>query len=193
MLSKTLEAVLNDTFRRAKSKKHEFMSVEHLLLALLDDEETHEILLSVGADIEELKSGLNKYIESNVSELPDGKETQPTLGFQTVLQRAVFHVQSSGRKEVTGGNVLVAIFSEDESHVAHLLKQQGINKLDVVTYVAHSISINTSSSASIYSSGTEKSRLENVESKVDQILTELRDLSEKVQQISDRLGPEEKS
>ena len=193
MLSKKLEIVLNDTFQHAKSKKHEFMTVEHLLLELLDDDETRDVLLSVDAEIDDLKSGLNEYIESNVAELTDGKETQPTLGFQRVLQRAVFHVQSSGRKEVTGGNVLVAIFSEDESHAAYLLKQQGINKLDVVTYVAHSISTNTSSSASIYSSGTEKSRLDNIESKVDQLLSELRELSEKVQKLSDPPGPEEKS
>ncbi len=200
MLSKKLEIVLNDTFQHAKSKKHEFMTVEHLLLELLDDDETRDVLLSVDAKIDDLKSGLNEYIESNVSQ-GDGKETQPTLGFQRVLQRAVFHVQSSGRKEVTGGNVLIAIFSEQESHAVYLLKQQGITRLDVVNYVVHSVSTNRSSSAS-YSSGTvapdqvvefEKSRLDNIESKVDQLLSELRELSEKVQKISDRLGPEEKS
>ena len=193
MLSKKLEIVLNAAFRDAKSRKHEFVTVEHLLLGLLDDDETRDVLLSVDAEIDDLKSDLSEYIESNVSELPDRQETQPTLGFQSVLQRAVFHVQSSGRKEVTGSNVLVAIFSEQESHAAYLLKQQGITRLDVVNYVAHEISTNTSSSASIYSSSTEKSRLDNIESKVDQLLSELRDLSEKVQKISDRLGPEEKS
>ncbi|MEM1432881.1 MAG: ATP-dependent Clp protease ATP-binding subunit ClpA [Pseudomonadota bacterium] len=143
MLSKDLEATLNDAFREAKTKRHEFMTVEHLLLALLDNSVALDVLQKVGADVEKLRSDLNEFIESTTPLIPAGesdRETQPTLGFQRVLQRAVFHVQSSGRKEVTGGNVLVAIFSEQESQAVYFLKQQNIARIDVVNYIAHGIS-----------------------------------------------------
>ncbi|MEM7079398.1 MAG: Clp protease N-terminal domain-containing protein, partial [Pseudomonadota bacterium] len=113
MLSKDLEATLNDAFRSAKRKRHEFMTVEHLLLALLDNDIAIDVLRKIGADVEKLRVDLEAYIDSTTPLIPAGdtsRETQPTLGFQRVLQRAVFHVQSSGRKEVTGANVLVAIF-----------------------------------------------------------------------------------
>ena len=118
MLSKDLELTLNEAFREAKAKRHEFMTVEHLLLALLDNSVAVDVLEKVGADIEQLRSELKEFIDSTTPLIPAGdsdRETQPTLGFQRVLQRAVFHVQSSGRKEVTGGSVMVAIFSEQES------------------------------------------------------------------------------
>ncbi|MEM6709946.1 MAG: AAA family ATPase, partial [Pseudomonadota bacterium] len=143
MLSKDLEATLNDAFREAKSKRHEFMTVEHLLLALLDNSVALDVLQKVGADVDKLRSDLNEFIDSTTPLIPAGesdRETQPTLGFQRVLQRAVFHVQSSGRKEVTGGNVLVAIFSEQESQAVYFLKQQNIARIDVVNYIAHGIS-----------------------------------------------------
>jgi ATP-dependent Clp protease ATP-binding subunit ClpA len=143
MLSKDLEVTLNEAFREAKAKRHEFMTVEHLLLALLDNSVALEVLEKVGADVEKLRGELNEYIESTTPLIPAGdsdRETQPTLGFQRVLQRAVFHVQSSGRKEVTGGNVLVAIFSEQESQAVFFLKQQNIARIDVVNYIAHGIS-----------------------------------------------------
>ena len=143
MLSKDLEATLNDAFREAKSKRHEFMTVEHLLLALLDNTTALDVLQKVGCDVEKLRGELNEYIDSNTPLIPAGdgdRETQPTLGFQRVLQRAVFHVQSSGRKEVTGGNVLIAIFSEQESQSVYFLKQQNIARIDVVNYIAHGIS-----------------------------------------------------
>ena len=143
MLSKDLEATLNDAFREAKSKRHEFMTVEHLLLALLDNNVALDVLKKVGADVDRLRSDLNEFIDSTTPLIPAGdsdRETQPTLGFQRVLQRAVFHVQSSGRKEVTGGNVLVAIFSEQESQAVFFLKQQNIARIDVVNYIAHGIS-----------------------------------------------------
>ncbi len=143
MLSKDLEATLNDAFRDAKSKRHEFMTVEHLLLALLDNGAAVEVLQKVGADIDQLRKELAEFIEGNTPLIPAGdgdRETTPTLGFQRVLQRAVFHVQSSGRKEVTGGNVLVAIFSEQESQAVYFLKQQHIARIDVVNYMAHGIS-----------------------------------------------------
>ncbi len=143
MLSKDLEVTLNEAFREAKSKRHEFMTVEHLLLALLDNSVAVDVLRKVGADIEKLRADLREFIDSTTPLIPAGdadRETQPTLGFQRVLQRAVFHVQSSGRKEVTGGNVLVAIFSEQESQAVYFLKQQNIARIDVVNYIAHGIS-----------------------------------------------------
>ena len=143
MLSKDLEVTLNEAFRDAKAKRHEFMTVEHLLLALLNNDVALDVLEKVGADVERLRSDLQEYIDSTTPLIPAGdsdRETQPTLGFQRVLQRAVFHVQSSGRKEVTGGNVLVAIFSEQESQAVYFLKQQNIARIDVVNYIAHGIS-----------------------------------------------------
>ena len=143
MLSKDLEATLNEAFREARAKRHEFMTVEHLLLALLDNTVAIDVLDKVGADIEKLRRELHEFIESTTPLIPAGdsdRETQPTLGFQRVLQRAVFHVQSSGRKEVTGGNVLVAILSEQESQAVFFLKQQSIERIDVVNYIAHGIS-----------------------------------------------------
>ncbi len=143
MLSKDLETTLNEAFRTAKTKRHEFMTVEHLLLALLDNQIAIEVLQKIGADIVKLRTDLDEYIDSTTPLIPAGdaeRETQPTLGFQRVLQRAVFHVQSSGRKEVTGANVLVAIFSEQESQAVYFLKQQNIARIDVVNYISHGIS-----------------------------------------------------
>lgn len=143
MLSKDLETTLNEAFRVAKSKRHEFMTVEHLLLALLDNDIAIDVLRKIGGDIEKLRTDLEQYIDSTTPLIPAGdgeQETQPTLGFQRVLQRAVFHVQSSGRKEVTGANVLVAIFSEQESQAVYFLKQQNIARIDVVNYISHGIS-----------------------------------------------------
>ncbi|NKB97799.1 MAG: ATP-dependent Clp protease ATP-binding subunit ClpA [Pseudomonadales bacterium] len=143
MLSKDLEATLNEAFRDAKSKRHEFMTVEHLLLALLDNDIAIDVLNKIGGEIDKLRADLDQYIDSTTPLIPAGdtdRETQPTLGFQRVLQRAVFHVQSSGRKEVTGGNVLVAIFSEQESQAVYFLKSQNIERIDVVNYISHGIS-----------------------------------------------------
>ncbi len=143
MLSKDLETTLNEAFREARAKRHEFMTVEHLLLALLSNDAALDVLRNVGCDIDKLRADLSEYIETTTPLIPAGdakRETQPTLGFQRVLQRAVFHGQSSGRKEVTGGNVLVAIFSERESQSVYYLKQQDIARIDVVNYIAHGIS-----------------------------------------------------
>lgn len=143
MLSKDLEATLNEAFKEAKSKRHEFMTVEHLLLALLDNDIAVDVLNKIGAQIDKLRADLEQYIDSTTPLIPAGdadRETQPTLGFQRVLQRAVFHVQSSGRKEVTGANVLVAIFSEQESQAVYFLKSQNIERIDVVNYISHGIS-----------------------------------------------------
>ena len=143
MLSKDLETTLNNAFREARGKRHEFMTVEHLLLALLDNAAARSVLRAVGADIERLRGELAEFIDSTTPVLPEDaeeRETQPTLGFQRVLQRAVFHVQSSGRKEVTGANVLVAIFSEQESQAVYFLKLQDIARIDIVNYIAHGVS-----------------------------------------------------
>ena len=142
MLSKELESTLNSAFREAREKRHEFMTVEHLLLALMDNPTASKILRACGAEIEKLKQELVSYLEESTPMLPvkDERETQPTLGFQRVLQRAVFHVQSSGKKEVTGANVLVAIFGERESQAVYFLNRQNITRLDVVNYISHGIS-----------------------------------------------------
>ena len=141
MLDKELEQTLNDAFREAREQRHEFMTVEHLLLALLDNPSASRVLKACGANLNSLHSDLVKFIQENSPVIEDGEErdTQPTLGFQRVLQRAVFHVQSSGKKEVTGANVLVAIFGERESHAAYFLSQQNVTRLDVVNYISHGI------------------------------------------------------
>jgi len=141
MLDKELEQTLNQAFREARANNHEFMTVEHLLLALLDNEVSRDILLACGADIPTLKAELSNFLEETVPLLPpdDERDTQPTLGFQRVLQRAVFHVQSSGKQEVSAANVLVAIFSEQESQAVFFLKKQDISRLEVVNYLSHGI------------------------------------------------------
>ena len=143
MLSKDLEQTLNDAFRGARSKRHEFMTVEHLLLALLDNNDAIRVLKACGADIGGLRGDLVEFVDATTPLIPEheeDRETQPTLGFQRVLQRAVFHVQSSGKSEVTGANVLVAIFSEQESQAVYFLKTQSIARLDVVNFITHGIS-----------------------------------------------------
>ncbi len=143
MLSKDLEVTLNLAFKGARAKRHEFMTVEHLLLALLDNESAATVLRACGADLNKLRKELIEFVDSTTPLIPEDdqeRETQPTLGFQRVLQRAVFHVQSSGKKEVTGANVLVAIFSEQESQAVYYLKQQSIARIDVVNYITHGIS-----------------------------------------------------
>jgi ATP-dependent Clp protease ATP-binding subunit ClpA len=142
MLSKDLEVTLNLAFKGARNKRHEFMTVEHLLLALLDNESAAAVLRACGADLISLRRELNDFVNSTtplISDVDSDRETQPTLGFQRVLQRAVFHVQSSGKLEVTGANVLVAIFSEQESQAVYYLKQQNIARIDVVNFITHGI------------------------------------------------------
>ena len=143
MLSKDLEQTLSQAFQQARDKGHEFMTVEHLLLALLDNVVAVAVLKACGADLSAMRSDLTSFIDETTPLLPDdddARETQPTLGFQRVLQRAVFHVQSSGKKEVTGANILVAIFSEQESQAVYILQHNDISRLDVVNYISHGIS-----------------------------------------------------
>ena len=142
MLSKELEITLNLAFKEARDAHHEFMTVEHLLLALLDNHSAREALVACGANLEQLRKDIAAFIQQTTPLIPKDdfdRETQPTLGFQRVLQRAVFHVQSSGNSEVNGANVLVAIFSEQESQAAYFLKKCDISRLDVVNFLSHGI------------------------------------------------------
>jgi ATP-dependent Clp protease ATP-binding subunit ClpA len=141
MLSNELEVCLNLAFRDARALRQEFLTVEQLLLAILDTPRVREVLEGCGGSLEKLSRELKEHIETNTPRLPEGeeREVQPTLGFQRVLQRAVFHVQSSGRKEVGVLNVLVAIFSEKQSHAVFLLGRQNITRLDVVHYISHGL------------------------------------------------------
>ncbi len=141
MFSKDLEFSIGQCYKRAREARHEYMTVEHLLLALLDNPSAELVLKASGADFPRLRTELEQAIDKSVVKLDheDGRDTQPTLGFQRVLQRAVYHVQSSGKKEVTGANVLVAIFGEKDSHAVYYLNQQDVNRLDVVNYLSHGI------------------------------------------------------
>ncbi|HET6632182.1 MAG TPA: ATP-dependent Clp protease ATP-binding subunit ClpA [Rhodanobacteraceae bacterium] len=141
MFSKDLEATIGQCYKSAREQRHEFMTVEHLLLALLENSSASAVLRACGADLDHLANDLRAIIAETVPMLAsdDERDTQPTLGFQRVLQRAVYHVQSSGRKEVTGANVLVAIFGEKDSHALYFLHQQEIMRLDVVNFVSHGI------------------------------------------------------
>ena len=141
MFSKDLEQTIGQCYKRAREARHEFMTVEHLLLALLDNPSAEAVLKATGADFPRLRHDLEQAIETSVAKLgdDDGRDTQPTLGFQRVLQRAVYHVQSSGKKEVTGANVLVAIYGEKDSHAVYYLNQQDVTRLDAVNFLSHGI------------------------------------------------------
>ncbi|MGR9045373.1 MAG: ATP-dependent Clp protease ATP-binding subunit ClpA [Gammaproteobacteria bacterium] len=142
MLSKELEITLNLAFKNAHEKRHEFITVEHLLLALMDNPSAELVLKACGCDFKKLHNELVQFIDETMSLIPEGvqRETQPTLGFQRVLQRAVFHVQATDKKEVSGANLFVALFSEQDSHAVYLLNKQNITRLDVVNYLAHGVS-----------------------------------------------------
>ena len=143
MISQELEVSLHMAFVEARQQRHEFITVEHLLLALLDNPSAAEILKACAANMDDLRKSLTQFIADNtpIIQGPDDVDTQPTLGFQRVIQRAIMHVQSTsnGKKEVTGANVLVAIFGEKDSHAVYFLHQQGITRLDVVNFIAHGI------------------------------------------------------
>ncbi len=143
MLNKELEFTLNLAFKEAKEKRHEFMTVEHLLLSLLDNPAAGNVLQACDANIDSLRRDLVEFIDETTPRIPEGeldRETQPTLGFQRVLQRAVFHVQSAGKTEVSGANVLAAIFSEQESQAVYFLRRENITRLDVINYISHGVS-----------------------------------------------------
>src|SRR5881397_3663319 len=137
MIAQELEVSLHMAFVEARQKQHEFITVEHLLLAMLDNPSAAEVLKACGIDLEELRGVLGDFVSEHTPRLSphSDSDTQPTQGFQ----RAILHVQSSGKKEVTGANVLVAIFGEKESHAVYFLNQRGVTRLDVVNYIAHGI------------------------------------------------------
>jgi ATP-dependent Clp protease ATP-binding subunit ClpA len=141
MIAQELEVSLHLAFVEARQKRYEFITVEHLLLAMLDNPSAAHVLRACGADIDELRAVLTQHIETHTPHLPGTTEvdTQPTVGFQRVIQRAILHVQSTNKKEVTGANILVALFGEKESHAVYFLNQRAITRLDVVNYIAHGI------------------------------------------------------
>jgi ATP-dependent Clp protease ATP-binding subunit ClpA len=141
MIAQELEVSLHMAFVEARQKQHEFITVEHLLLAMLDNPSAQEVLKACGVDLDELRGVLADFIAEHTPRLAahSDADTQPTQGFQRVIQRAILHVQSSGKKEVTGANVLVAVFGEKESHAVYFLNQRGVTRLDVVNYIAHGI------------------------------------------------------
>ncbi|OOE93806.1 ATP-dependent Clp protease ATP-binding subunit ClpA [Salinivibrio sp. AR647] len=180
MLNKELEASLNGAFARAREKRHEFMTVEHLLLALIENAAAHEALVACRADLEALRKELDAFIEQTTPLIPaddESRETQPTLSFQRVLQRAVFHVQSSGRSEVSGANVLVAIFSEQESHAAYLLKKNDVSRLDVVNYISHGTTKDDSEDLPSSDMGTEEAGADPGEDRLENFATNLNQLA----------------
>jgi ATP-dependent Clp protease ATP-binding subunit ClpA len=141
MIAQELEVTLHMAFMDARQKRHEFISVEHLLQAMLDNQSAAEVLRACGANIEVMREQLGKFIDEHTPKVAGDEEvdTQPTLGFQRVIQRAILHVQSSGKKEVTGANVLVAVFGEKDSHAVYFLTQQGVTRLDIVNFISHGI------------------------------------------------------
>jgi len=159
MFSKDLEFSIGQCYKRAREARNEYMTVEHLLLALLDNPSAESVLKACGTDFPRLRGDLEQAIATSVSVLPDDvdRDTQPTLGFQRVLQRAVYHVQSSGKKEVTGANVLVAIFGEKDSHAVYYLNQQDVARLDVVNYLSHGIARHGEESEGVHGDGEARS------------------------------------
>ena len=149
MIAQELEVSLHMAFVEARQKRHEFITVEHLLLALCDNPSASEVLKACAAKIDELKKALADFVMQHTPTVAGTGEvdTQPTLGFQRVIQRAILHVQSSGKKEVTGANVLVAIYGEKDSHAVYFLHQQGVSRLDVVNFISHGITKNPQSGA----------------------------------------------
>ena len=141
MIAQELEVSLHMAFMDARQKRHELITVEHLLVAMIDNPTAADVLRACGANLDNLRAELNHYIEEHTPMVGGDNEvdTQPTLGFQRVIQRAILHVQSSGKKEVTGANVLVAIYGEKESHAVFFLHQQGVTRLDVVNYISHGV------------------------------------------------------
>ena len=136
-----LEQSLHRALRYANERQHEYATLEHLLLALCDDSDARAVLKACNVDIDLLRAQLSEYLEEELSNLigEEGEDAKPTAGFQRVIQRAVYHVQSSGRDDVTGANVLVAIFAERESHAVYFLQEQDMTRLDAVSYISHGV------------------------------------------------------
>ncbi|MEK6390112.1 MAG: Clp protease N-terminal domain-containing protein, partial [Paraburkholderia tropica] len=167
MIAQELEVSLHMAFMEARQARHEFITVEHLLLALLDNPTAAEVLRACAANIEDLRQNLRNFIHDNTPTVPgtEDVDTQPTLGFQRVIQRAIMHVQSTsnGKKEVTGANVLVAIFGEKDSHAVYYLQQQGVTRLDVVNFISHGIAKTGSADAAKAGDGAPESEDANAQ------------------------------
>src|SRR5512134_19582 len=161
MIAQELEVSLHMAFVEARQQRHEFITVEHLLLALLDNPSAAEVLRACSANIDDLRKSLSNFIKDNTPQVAgtDDVDTQPTLGFQRVIQRAIMHVQSTGhgKKEVTGANVLVAIFGEKDSHAVYYLNQQDVARLDVVNYLSHGIARHGEESEGLHGDGEARS------------------------------------
>src|SRR5574340_714576 len=149
MIAQELEVSLHMAFVEARQKRHELITVEHLLLAMLDNASAAQVFRSCGVDIDELRQVVTAFIDKNTPVVPgeDEVDTQPTVGFQRVIQRAILHVQSTQKKEVSGANILAALFGEKDSHAVHFLTERGVNRLDVVNYIVHGIAKNEAASA----------------------------------------------
>src|SRR5690554_2118438 len=183
MLNLELEVTLNLAFKDARVSRHEYMTVEHLLLALLDNREAANVLRSCGVNFELMRHELRTFIDNTTPLLPetlDDADTQPTLGFQRVLQRAVFHGQSSGKQEVGGASVLVAIFSETDSHAVYVLKQHNVQRLDVVSYISHGLDSDASGANAAHSD--DESAEGASEAAASPLLAYAQDLNEQAQQ-----------
>ena len=165
MIAQELEVSLHMAFVEARQARHEFITVEHLLLALLDNPSAAEVLRACAVNIEDLRKTLTNFIGDNTPTVPGTGEvdTQPTLGFQRVIQRAIMHVQSAsnGKKEVTGANVLVAIFGEKDSHAVYYLHQQGVTRLDVVNFISHGVRKDQQMDTTKASEGVEEAQVED--------------------------------
>lgn len=193
MLNQELELSLNMAFARAREHRHEFMTVEHLLLALLSNPSAREALEACSVDLVALRQELEAFIEQTTPVLPASEEerdTQPTLSFQRVLQRAVFHVQSSGRNEVTGANVLVAIFSEQESQAAYLLRKHEVSRLDVVNFISHGTRKDEPTQSSDHGSQPNSEEQAGGEERMENFTTNLNQLA-RVGGIDPLIGREE--
>ncbi|MFC6439994.1 ATP-dependent Clp protease ATP-binding subunit ClpA [Bowmanella sp. JS7-9] len=183
MLNKDLERTLNEAFIFAREHRHEFMTVEHLLLALLNNPSAAEALRACGADIPAIKRELEDFVKDTTPILLEDetgeRETQPTLGFQRVLQRAVFHVQSSGKDEVTGANVLVAIFSEQESQAVYILKKSDVTRLDVVNFISHGVTKSEDERPAQHETESEAGEGEDRSAMLERFSTNLNELAAK--------------
>ncbi|MGB1159250.1 MAG: ATP-dependent Clp protease ATP-binding subunit ClpA [Porticoccaceae bacterium] len=176
MLSRELEVTLNLAFKNARDKRHEFMTIEHMLLALLDDASATEVLKACGVDLGILRHDLIEFIDSTITTIPDDysdRETQPTHGFQRVLQRAVFQVSSTNKNEVVGANLIVAIFSEQESQAVYFLRLQNVARIDIVNYIAHGVAKVTDESDNSDNSTTTKTDDQDPKSLLKQLTTNL--------------------
>src|SRR6476620_5407815 len=142
MLSPELQATLQRAVDDVRGRRHEYLTLEHLLLSILDDPSGSDIVTKCGGDVDKLRGDLERFLDEQVDELPDGEESGPdqTLAFQRVLQRAAMHVQAAGRQQMTTGNVIASMFRERDSHAVYLLEKQGVSRFDVINYISHGVS-----------------------------------------------------